>query len=440
MKNKGGLFTGWRQVFNFTAAQNMKGTGFKASTIGIGILLFAIMIVVNCILADSQLDEQSKDPNQVIDIEETSIKNIYYIAEDDYSNQLLSTVVENIKAGLKNIQIKEATDEMLESKMSDEEGSMVMVAAFEDNVLKFYFNISRASKVEEDDVNEFAHQFVAVVDNMKYAMAGLSQIQIAMVGSSEMVYSDVVSVEEIDKELDMGLMIAEMVVPMVFTMVFYIMILTYCQSISKIVVAEKTSKLMETLLTSVKPYAVIAGKVLAMASIGIAQTLLWVLCGVAGFMAGDKIALKINPEYDNVISDIIGMMKTDSDIAFTATGIILAVICIVLGYLTYCTLAGLSGAVVGKIEDMAASQMIFMIPTIIGFMAAYILPVTSDSKALLTAIRMIPITSPFMVPAELIIGKITMWEGLLSIGILAVTCFTLVIVTGKIYKNKVFNR
>ncbi len=439
MKNRGGMFTGWRQVFNFTATQNMKGAGFKVSTIGIAVLLFAVFFAMNCIMANSQLEDSKKDQDAVMDLEDTSIETIYYMSDDEYSKQVLETTITSIKDAVE-IQFKEASSDVKEDKLSAEKGSIVMFSYTEDEIVKFDFIISKEAEVAEEDVDTFAMQFTAIVNNIKYSMAGLSQIQIAMVNSSEYVYSEIVDVDNVDEETDIGLMIAEMVVPMVYTMIFYIMIIMYTQSIQKLVVAEKTSKLMETLLTSVKPYAVITGKVLAMATIGIGQTLLWLAGGVLGFIVGDKVALEIYPEYTNVISEVIELMQTDSKIAFAPTGIIMAIICMVLGYLVYCVLGGLSGAVVSKIEDMSGAQMIFMIPTMIGFFASYLAPVMTDNEVMFTIFRLVPIISPFMIPAELIIGKAAMWEGIASMAVLAITCFVLILFTGKIYKNKVFNR
>jgi len=436
MKNRGGLFDGWKQVFKFTANQNMKGTGFKVSTIGIALLMFALLIAINCIMANSQLKESKKDKDAVMDLEDTTIEAIYYSSKDEQSKEVIENVIESIKEDVDiEFVVNENEDKVLNSK-----GDLVMVSYMDENVLKLEFNIGEESSVEEDDVKTFAAQFAAIIDNMRYSMVGLSQVQIAMVNASEYVYTQVVDVDKVNEEVDEGLMIAQMVVPMIYTMVFYFMVLMYAQSIQKLIVTEKTSKLMETLLTSVKPYAVIMGKVLAMAVIGIGQTLLWVLGGVLGYIVGDKIALQIYPEYENYIGMVIDLMQTDSEIAFAPVGIILAIIAMVLGYFVYCLLGGLSGAVVNKIEDMSGAQMFFMIPTMIGFFAAYLGPLMIESDALNTVFRLVPIISPFMLPAELIIGKALMWEGLCSIGILLATCFGLVIFIGKIYKNRVFNR
>ncbi len=439
MKNRGGLFTGWRQVFNFTAEQNMKGAGFKASTIGISILIFALFFAINCIMANSQLEDSRKDPDAAIDIEDTTINTIYYVCEDEYSKQVVDTTLAAIGEQLE-IEFKKASGDNATDTHTNEQGSIVMVASTEEYVMKFDFNVSKESNVDKGDVEEFALQFVSVVDNIKYSIAGLSEIQIAILNSSEYVYSEVISVDELDEEIDEGLMIAEMVVPMVYTMLFYFIILMYAQSIQKLVVAEKTSKLMETLLASVKPYAVITGKVLAMATIGIGQTVLWIVSGVLGYIVGDKVALEIYPEYENYIGGIIELMKTDSEIAFAPTGIVLAIICMILGYLVYCILSGLSGALVNKIEDMSSYQMIFMIPVMIGFFASYMGPLFSDNEVMFTIFRIIPIISPFMIPAELIIGKAAMWEGIASIAVSLITCAALVMFTGKVYKDKVFNR
>lgn len=439
MKNRGGMFTGWKQVFKFTAMQNMKGAGFKISTFGVSILLFVVFIIINCVMANSQLKDSKKDSSVDIDIEDTSIETIYYFGEDEASKAVLDTTVAAVKEAL-DIEFKEATDDMKTKKLSNEKGSVIMYSYMDKEMVKLDFRISKEAAVDDSDVDEFASQFVLIVDNIKYSMAGLTQIQVSMVNSSEYVMSDVISIDKIDEETDFGLMMAEMIVPMIYSFVFYFAVYTYVQSIQKIVVSEKTSKLMETLLTSVKPYAVILGKVLAMATISIVQALLWIAGGVLGFFVGDKVALKIYPEYSNTISEIVGLMKTDSEVAFTATGIILAIICMILGYLVFCVLGGLSGAVVGKIEDMATAQMIFIIPTMIGFFASYLGPLMIESDGLYTVFRLIPFISPFMVPAELVIGKAAMWEGVVSALLMFVTCLVLVVITGKVYKNKVFNR
>lgn len=439
MKNRN-LFTGWRQVFKFTAEQNIKGKGFKVATIGIFLFVAVLFAAINCIFAVVQLEDEDENQSGVVELQDSSIKKINFICGDVTDKDFVVSVIENTKSNVKGIEIADASEDIKDKKITHQEGSIVMEAVEEENVLKFNFYVSEAADVKQGDIEEFAGQFMAAVDNTKYLMAGLTQEQIAMINYSEMGIIECVDVDELENEKELSVVIMEMIVPMIFSLLFYFMILMYGQSVTKLVIAEKTSKLMETLLTSVKPYAIITGKVVSMAIIGISQTMLWIAGGVAGFMIGDKIAMKINPEYVNYISEIIDVTKSGSKNAFSVGTILLAILCLILGFFVYCILAGYAGAAISKIEDMANAQVIFQIPVIIGFFGSYFTSFFADNKIMLAVVRFLPITSPFVLPAEIVIGKANMLEGILSAAILAATCFVLIMLTGRTYKNKLFNR
>lgn len=434
MKN---LFTGWRQVFNFTASQTVKGKGFKLSTFGVFAVIVAIFIAVNCIMAHSQLDKEEKD---IIDLKDTTIKKVHFTCTDVSNPEFVNAIVEFTKSSVKKIEIVTDSKDIPDNNLIDKKGEIVMEAYEEEGLLKFNFYISDKSKVKKSDAGEFASKFLSIVNTSKYTVSGLDTQTVGMITASNQTSPQVVSVDEIEKAHNDGIMLMEMIVPMIYSFVFYFMVFTYGQSVSKSVMAEKTSKLMETLLTSVKPYAVITGKVLSIALICIGQALFWIVGGVLGFVIGDKIALSINPDYINYIGEVVEIMKNDTKGAFTVTAVIFAVISMVLGFFVYCILAALSSAVCNRIEDMANSQLIFQMPVMVGFMVSYLGPLLIESKAVNTFIRFFPITSPFSLPAEVIIGKALLWEGALSIVILLVSCILLVLFTGKIYKNKVFNR
>ena len=83
------------------------------------------------------------------------------------------------------------------------------------------------------------------------------------------------------------------------------MLLGYGLSIGNIVSIEKSSKLMEMLLTYVQPYALIFGKIFAMATIAIMKMILWIGGLVGGFFVGDFIARTyVFEEYQNLLIEI----------------------------------------------------------------------------------------------------------------------------------------
>lgn len=102
---------------------------------------------------------------------------------------------------------------------------------------------------------------------------------------------------------------ARLLVPMIFCLALYMIILIHGQSISKAIIADKSSKLIEMLLTSVKPYAIIAGKVLGVATVAIGQMLVWLGSGVMGYLIGNEIAKTMNSQYINYVGEVIKLCK-----------------------------------------------------------------------------------------------------------------------------------
>ena len=81
----------------------------------------------------------------------------------------------------------------------------------------------------------------------------------------------------------------------------------------------------------------------------------------------------------------------------------------------------------------------FQLPVIFGWLGAYLTPIF-NIKVLDTVIIYLPISSPFAVPGNIILGKISILEGMISLLILSLTCLGLILYTGKVYKGKLFNR
>ena len=138
-------------------------------------------------------------------------------------------------------------------------------------------------------------------------------------------------------ENEMGVVIARAIIPAIFSLLLFMMICVYGQSVTKMVMSEKSSKLVEVLLTSVQPYALIAGKIMAVASIAIVQLLGWLVLGCAGFFAGNVAAEHIYPDYQNYVFLITDMIK-ESGTGFSVQSMILAVLMTILGFFLYLSL------------------------------------------------------------------------------------------------------
>lgn len=441
MENKKGMFTGFRKVFGFTASQNIKGKGFKLSTILIALVIAAIFAAISIFQAVFQDKDNGEDNiDNIINTEEKFDIDIYYVNETGINDLLIQGITE--AEAFKACSLLPVEKSEFEKAKSDVNGylegkrdAVVMILNEDENTISVKYYIPFDTEVSEDTVEIIGEAF-----NSYYEYISVNQItdldDMHMSLYNAEVYS--ASLKAGDEPDSFGIMLTKMLVPMLFSLVLYMMILLYGQNITKIVVSEKSSKLMETLLTSVKPYAIIAGKIVAVSGIAIMQMLIWLVSGVAGFYLGEKAAHAINPNYINYVSLIIDMIKESSD-AFSFGAVLIALLMVIIGFFMYSVLAGLVAALVERMEDISSVMGLFQVPVVIGFLGAYFVSM-SENDTLKLIVKYFPITSPFYVPSGIMTGDIDMASGIMSLLIVAVVTLVLIVFTGKIYKGKLFNR
>ena len=216
----------------------------------------------------------------------------------------------------------------------------------------------------------------------------------------------------------------------------YLMILLYGQAIGKSMISEKVSKLMETLLVTVQPYALVFGKILGQTVAAMIQMLVWVASLIAGFLIGNEVGLIIDPEYKNMIYDVFDMVRQSSKHAFTPTSIILCVIALMVGFLFFCIFAGLVTAGISKVEDLAQGMGVFTMLVVIGFLASYLIPL-QENTGLNRIIRLVPITGAFILPGDILVGRASILECIISLIVLLICIGICVFFTGKVYKDKI---
>jgi ABC-type Na+ efflux pump permease subunit len=147
-------------------------------------------------------------------------------------------------------------------------------------------------------------------------------------------------VSDFGEEVDEMKELVEVLCTMLFLMVVYFMVLIYGMQICTEVSLEKTSKLVEQLLTSVTPYGMVAGKTLAVITASIIQFLIWVISALVGLFGGDKLAGTVYPEYESKITVITDALSGwFGEMAFSPVSIILAVLILVAGLVFYLLLA-----------------------------------------------------------------------------------------------------
>ena len=100
-------------------------------------------------------------------------------------------------------------------------------------------------------------------------------------------------------------------------------------------------------------------------------------------------------------------------------------------------LAGLVASFASKAEELAQVMAYYQIIMIAGFFAAYMLPL-QEKDWINTILRIVPVTSAFILPGDILVGNITVLQGVLYVAILLAATMLVVVITGKVYKNQLF--
>lgn len=421
------LFKGWKQVFSFTFNQAVKVKSFRTATFVISILLFFAAVLANVLpAAFSGRDKDSNSLETVYVIDESGLSGFSFEGFSDFAGESFEDIVfkttsdsiENLKTQLEG----EDSHDIILSIKNGKEG------------YQFDITLPAVSALSPSDCNEFLNQSMAYFQKQLILSSGISMEALA-VASLPIEHSSAFAGED---DGDFGQFMLQMLTPMAFGLILYIMVLLYGQSVAKSVISEKSSKLMETLLTTVKPYALIAGKILAMFSVAILQFLVWVGVAAAGFFLGDFMAGRISSSYSNFLLETLAFMNENGILAFRIPSIIFALVAVVLAFLFYCSLAGAVSSTLSTTENLSQGLALFQIPVIFGFLVSYLMPLYGASDQLMNVLRFIPFTSSFMLPSDILLGNISAGMTAATLAVLLAATVLMMLLTGKIYKDKVF--
>lgn len=414
-------FRGWKDVFSFTFNQMTKKTGYRGVTAVIALLLIVGLALVVVITGEP---EEKK-------VENCGIETVYVVDEYkvDYA-QMLAVLGKGSFLSIEFVNVVDTQTAMESAERAGERAVAVVEVSYRDAAFYMDGILPQNSTASRSDAEDLLTVMTECFEYAKVGMANLTAEQ-----SMAVLMPVLTSDGKIGEDHSVGAMLVKMMAPMFFGLALYMMLIFYGQDVSREISMEKVSKLTETLLTSIKPYAMITGKVLAVALAGILQFFLWILCAIGGLVIGNAIAKSMYPGYENVIFKALDYVReTYSASAFSPVAAILAVLIFVVGFLFYSVLAGMAGSLVSKPEDTAQVQSIFQFPIIISFFACYF-GILLEKEGLIIATRFIPFTIPFGMPCDLLTGTASLLQGVISLVILLVFAVFCIILSGKVYEG-----
>lgn len=235
-------------------------------------------------------------------------------------------------------------------------------------------------------------------------------------------------------------------------LVLYMFLLVYGAMVMQGVIAEKSSRVLEVMISSVRPFDLMMGKILGVAAVAVVQVLIWtvLVCGVgaavmpcllpqdameaaAAVQQGGEAALAAATEFD---PDMLSAIAVATDVGYLVQLFGYLLLFVVGGYLLYSAMFAAVGSAVDNVQDAQQLQTPIMIPIILAVIVA--MSVLNDPNSSLAFwFSLVPFTSPVVMMARIPYG-IPAWEIILSLSLLYAAFVGMVWLSAKIYRVGIF--
>ena len=429
------MFKNFSKVFKFTFHNQVTTKSFKAATIIITALLIIVPVAIFALVGASSSDDDDE-------LVACGAEKIYVVNEKnpDVDYSLLNSIGVKDYSSFDYINSKSVSEALETINNAGEVTSIVLEITegeegYSSRIVVPSKTVLDTEKVEKYD--EFLSQnmnFFSVLASGQDVMA-LSMMSMPIETDSfkassykagDSLFNDKAAVDQQNND-DM-LKGFTPILTFISIMVIYFIVIMYGNGITQNVVMEKASKLMDTMLVSVHPQAMIFGKMLGVLAAAFIQFFSWVIGLVVGLIAGVKVIQMIKPGKDFAVVTFLKSFKELN--IFTPVNTIIAVLVLILGIVFYCALAAICGAISSSREEAASNQAIFVIALLISF---YLVLFGGMSGDVATWLYLLPFTSAMILPPQICAGTLDLGIGLAGLGIMVAATLLLIILAGKLY-------
>lgn len=392
-------------ILKYTIKENITKKAFIITTVILMIMIIAICNIPNII--------------KMFESEETTTENLKFVVIDEERiiGEELNVINELGKAVSWDIEVNTSNPEKIIEKIRKNEidGMVELLKNEETGMVKFKYTSNGSMFADDYNIaSQFGAMIKSLIVNKELINSNVSQETINLINSEiefETKYLD-------DENNNFG-------VAMIASFILFFAVYFYGNTVAVSVSSEKTSRVMETLVTSTTPTNIIIGKTVAMGILGLGQMLLLILTTFASY----KLFIPADMDF---ISSMIG------NINFSVTSIAICIIYFILGYTVYAFLNAVTGATVSKVEDLQSAQTPVALIALISFYLAYFTATVPDSSASKFA-SIFPFSSAFSMPGRILAGGATAGEIAMSIAILLVTAVVLAVISIKVYSGAVLH-
>lgn len=383
-------------VIKFTMRDLIGRKSFRVSTI----------IILVLIVAGFNL------PRILNAVTDSNFNNTVLISDPEnlYNNQLEN--LNNSELGY-NFKFENLNFEEIKTQINEHEINSAIIISKKDDVINLQYIVDNAATMTSTPTT-LVDALNSLYTNLQIQKLHLTPTQLAQISPQFNLEVQQISDQEIGGNITV----------MMFVSILLFFAIYFCAyQVSSSITVEKTSKIMETLVTSTSPRTIVLGKTIGIGLVGLGQVVLFTATAIFSAYAF------LDPELLNSMFDLSTLTPY---LAF------IMILYFILGYFTYALLYALTGSTISKPEDIQSANMPVAIITMIGFYLAYFTLIDPTSE-LNSFAALFPFSSPFCMPLRVMMGIASGWEVIGSIAILLITCSLIAHIAIKIYSNAILN-
>ncbi len=227
----------------------------------------------------------------------------------------------------------------------------------------------------------------------------------------------------------------------IFGYLIMMFIIIYGNMVMRSVIEEKTSRIIEIIISSVKPFQLMMGKIIGTSLAGVLQFAIWSVCGVIlMFVASSVFGVDVTSQTSSQMmtttappNHIVEVMKEIFNLPIIATLLVSFIVYFIGGYFLYSSFYAAIGAAVDSETDSQQFLFPIIMPLVLGVYIGFFTVINDPHGTVATIFSFIPLTSPIVMLMRIPFG-VPWWQLVLSALILYGTFYAVVWFAAKIYR------
>jgi len=205
----------------------------------------------------------------------------------------------------------------------------------------------------------------------------------------------------------------------------YMVILLYAVAVMRATLEEKTSRVVEVVISSMKPWHLMLGKIIGVGAVSMTQMAIWAVAGALLVMVGPPSAVSAHPELSELSS--LGRELPDAGTSLLFIGYF------VFGFFMYSGLYAAVGAMCNSDEEAQQAQLPIVLVLIVPIVMVMNV-IENPATPMATGLSLFPLFTPILMWARIAAGGVPGWQVGLSFALMAATTMAIAWVAGRIYK------